>query len=115
MEDISRRGGLTPNAPKHTKTRLPEKRIHIQIDKKVQYFEGVVPEVWEFQIGAYPPAQNWLKVRKGRILQPEDIRHYQSICKALRETLSVMTEIELEIARHGGWPLRKIASQGPSL
>ena len=70
-----------------------------------QYFEGVVPEVWQFQIGAYPPAQNWLKVRKGRILQPEDIRHYQAICQALRETLSVMTEIESEIARHGGWPL----------
>ena len=70
-----------------------------------QYFEGVAPEVWEFQIGAYPPAQSWLKVRKGRILQPMDIRHYQAICQALRETLSVMTEIELEIQEHGGWPL----------
>lgn len=70
-----------------------------------QYFDGVAPEVWEFQIGAYPPAQSWLKVRKGRILQPMDIRHYQSICQALRETLSVMTEIEQEIQRHGGWPL----------
>lgn len=70
-----------------------------------QYFEGVAPEVWEFQIGAYPPAQSWLKVRKGRILQPVDIRHYQAICQALRETLSVMTEIELEIQQHGGWPL----------
>ena len=72
---------------------------------KHQYFEGVAPEVWEFQIGAYPPAQSWLKVRKGRILQPMDIRHYQAICQALRETLSVMTEIELEIQQHGGWPL----------
>ena len=70
-----------------------------------QYFEGVAPEVWEFQIGAYPPAQSWLKVRKGRILQPMDIRHYQAICQALRETLSVMTEIEQEIQQHGGWPL----------
>ncbi len=72
---------------------------------KRQYFEGVIPEVWQFQIGAYSPAQNWLKVRKGRILQPEDIRHYQSICQALRETLSVMAEIDKEIERHGGWPL----------
>ena len=72
---------------------------------KHQYFKGVAPEVWQFQIGAYPPAQNWLKVRKGRILEPVDIRHYQSICHALRETLSVMTKIESEIARHGGWPL----------
>ena len=41
---------------------------------------------WEFYIGAYQPAQKWLKDRKGRILSFKDIQYYEKIIVALAET-----------------------------
>jgi predicted helicase len=60
-----------------------------------QYFDQVLPEAWNFYIGGYQPAQKWLKDRKGRKLKFDDIRHYQRIGRALKETGEVMNEIEL--------------------
>ena len=60
-----------------------------------QYFE-CVPEVsWNFYIGGYQPAQKWLKDRKGRTLNFDDILHYQRIVVALKETDRIMKEIDL--------------------
>ena len=59
-----------------------------------QYFEGVPQVAWEFYIGGYQPAQKWLKDRKGRTLEFEDIRHYQKIIVALTQTHSLMQEID---------------------
>ena len=42
-----------------------------------QSFDGVTEEVWEFYVGAYQPAQEWLKDRVGKTLGYEEIRHYQ--------------------------------------
>ncbi len=55
-----------------------------------QYFDSVPEVAWNFYIGGYQPAQKWLKDRKGRILDFEDIMHYQRIIKALTETDRVM-------------------------
>ena len=41
-----------------------------------QYFDNVPLVSWNFYIGGYQPAQKWLKDRKGRTLNYEDIRHY---------------------------------------
>lgn len=62
---------------------------------KTQYFEGVPQIAWEFYIGGYQPAQKWLKDRKGRILNFEDIFHYQKIIVALTETDRLMKVIDL--------------------
>jgi len=59
-----------------------------------QYFANVPQVVWEFYIGGYQPAQKWLKDRKGRELQIEDILHYQKIIVALSETDRLMKEID---------------------
>jgi len=40
------------------------------------------------------PAQKWLKDRKGRKLDFEDISHYQRIIVALTETDKLMKEID---------------------
>lgn len=61
---------------------------------KTQYFDGVPQIAWEFYIGGYQPAQKWLKDRKGRILNFEDIIHYQKIIVALTETDRLMKEID---------------------
>lgn len=59
-----------------------------------QYFDNVPSVAWEFYIGGYQPAQKWLKDRKGRKLEFEDILHYQKIIVALSETNRIMKEID---------------------
>jgi predicted helicase len=58
-----------------------------------QYFADVPTSAWEFYIGGYQPAQKWLKDRKGRTLEFDDILHYQKIIVALTETARIMDEI----------------------
>jgi hypothetical protein len=48
----------------------------------------------DFYIGGYQPAQKWLKDRKDRALDFEDILHYQKIIVALTETNRIMQEID---------------------
>ena len=63
-----------------------------------QYFDNVPETAWDFYIGGYQPAQKWLKDRKERKLEFEDILHYQKIIVALSETdrlMKVIDKIEL--------------------
>lgn len=59
-----------------------------------QYFDNVPEIAWNFYIGGYQPAQKWLKDRKDRRLEFEDIWHYQKIIVALSETDKLMKEID---------------------
>ncbi|MDD4210667.1 MAG: N-6 DNA methylase [Bacteroidales bacterium] len=59
-----------------------------------QYFDNVPETAWNFYIGGYQPAQKWLKDRKDRKLEFEDILHYQKIIVALSETNRLMKEID---------------------
>jgi len=59
-----------------------------------QYFDLVPEHAWSFYIGGYQPAQKWLKDRKGRELNFDDICHYQKIIVALTETDRIMKEID---------------------
>ncbi len=76
-----------------------KQRVNIN---KEQYFEGVPPEVWEFQIGGYQVCEKWLKDRKGRVLTYDERVQYQKIIVALKETMRLMEEIDELIP---GWPL----------
>ncbi|WP_425639191.1 type ISP restriction/modification enzyme [Algoriphagus yeomjeoni] len=69
-----------------------EGRVYINSE---QYFDNVPELAWNFYIGGYQPAQKWLKDRKGRTLDFQDILHYQKIIKALAETERVMREIDV--------------------
>ena len=66
-----------------------------------QYFEGVMPEAWDFTIGGYRPAEKWLKDRRRRTLSYEDITHYRRICAVLAETPRLMSHIDETIELHG--------------
>lgn len=59
-----------------------------------QCFERVPESAWSFYIGGYQPAQKWLKDRKGRALDFDDIKHYQKIIKVLLETARVMKSLD---------------------
>ncbi|MEP7256096.1 MAG: type ISP restriction/modification enzyme [Ferruginibacter sp.] len=61
---------------------------------ETQYFADVPMSAWNFYIGGYQPAQKWLKDRKDRVLEFEDILHYQKIIVALTETDRLMKKID---------------------
>lgn len=85
------------------KTRYEDGKVWLN---KEQYFDGVPDEAWNFHIGGYQPAQKWLKDRKGRELNSDDILHYQEMIVALVETAGLMKEIDEVINKNGGYPLR---------
>ena len=59
-----------------------------------QFFENVPLVAWNFYIGGYQPAQKWVKDRKGRTLNYDDIEHYRKIIFVLKETDEVMREVD---------------------
>jgi hypothetical protein len=61
---------------------------------KQQYFDEIPRNVWEFYIGGYQPAQKWLKDRKGRSLNYDEIEHYQKILIALYLTIEIQVQID---------------------
>ncbi|CAN5126414.1 DNA methyltransferase [soil metagenome] len=73
------------------KTKYQEGKVYIN---DTQYFDNVPQTAWNFYIGGYQPAQKWLKDRKERKLEFDDILHYQKIIVALSETDKLMKEIE---------------------
>lgn len=67
-----------------------------------QYFDGIAPDAWEFRIGGYRPLDKWLRDRKERKLDFDDIDHYRSIAAAIEATMSAMADIDAAIAASGG-------------
>ena len=76
-----------------------KQRVYIN---KEQYFLGVEPEVYEFQVGGYQVSNKWLKDRKGRQLTFDDIKHYCRVVYALKATIRLMQEIDAAIPE---WPI----------
>ena len=74
-----------------TKPKYQDGKVYIN---DTQYFDNVPQTAWEFYIGGYQPAQKWLKDRKERQLEFDDILHYQKIIVALSETDRLMKEID---------------------
>ena len=66
--------------------------------KRGQHFEGIPPEVWEFQIGGYQPLDKWLKDRRGRTLSFDDCNHYRRITAALLDTIGLMAQVDETVA-----------------
>jgi len=80
------------------KTKYQDGKVYIN---DTQYFANVPQIAWDFYIGGYQPAQKWLKDRKERTLEFDDILHYQKIIVALSETDRLMKEIEkIEISEN---------------
>jgi len=79
--------------PRFDSAQRDDKKGKVYIND-TQYFDNVPKVAWEFYIGGYQPAQKWLKDRKGRKLEFDDILHYQKIIVALSETDRLMKEID---------------------
>jgi len=66
-------------------------RVYIN---KFQYFKGIPPQVWEYQIGGYQVCHKWLKDRKDRHLSLDEIKTYCRIVTALSKTIEIQEEID---------------------
>jgi predicted helicase len=73
------------------KVRYEDEKVWIN---KEQYFSNVKPEVWEYQIGGYQVCEKWLKDRKDRTLNLDDIETYCHIVTALSKTIELQKEID---------------------
>lgn len=70
-----------------------------------QYFDGVIPDLWAYQIGGYQVLAKWLKDRKGRFLTSADTIHYSRIVTALARTSNLQRTIDpiaAEVLHEGG-------------
>lgn len=87
-------GDNTVTKPRFVTSSVVEKSQGKVYINDTQYFDNVPLVAWEFYIGGYQPAQKWLKDRKDRQLEFDDILHYQKIIVALTETNRLMKEID---------------------
>ena len=65
---------------------------------KTQYFGPVALEVHEYQIGGYQVCDKWLKDRKERRLNLDDIRTYCRMITAIGQTLAIQQELDMVYA-----------------
>ena len=75
-------------------TKIQYKNYRVYINGS-QYFEGITPKIWEYQIGGYQVIRKWLSYRKGRVLNSEDIKHICKTATALSKTIEIQKEIDL--------------------
>ena len=59
-----------------------------------QYFEGIPPEIWEYQTGGSQVCDKWLKDRKGKSLSLDDVQHYGKIVSVLQKTIEIQKVID---------------------
>ena len=75
------------------KPQYDRESLRVYINKSC-YFEGVPEEVWEYPIGGYQVCDKWLKDRKGRVLQLDEIKQYCQMVTALKKTIEVQKELD---------------------
>jgi predicted helicase len=64
-----------------------------------QYFDGITPDLWSYQIGGYQVLAKWLKDRKGRFLTAADTQHYSRIVTAIMRTTVLQELIDMAMTR----------------
>jgi predicted helicase len=69
-----------------------EERLYVN---RTQYFGPVPREVYEYRIGGYQVCQKWLKDRRERRLELDDIRAYCRIVTAIGHTLTIQHQIDV--------------------
>jgi len=77
------------------KLRYDEKERRVYINQN-RYFEGIVKEVWQYQIGGYQVCGKWLKDKKKRksSLSLNEIKDYCKIVTAIQKTIKLQKAID---------------------
>jgi predicted helicase len=87
---------IGPGYPKHVGERV--------LVNKDFALEGVSRQTWQFCVGSHQVCKKWLRDRRGRSLEPSEVRRFQEIVSAIKATLHTMQEIDKLIQHHGGCP-----------
>ena len=98
-----------PNSGSNKVEKLKYENEQVWINKE-QYFDGVNEDIWNYQIGGYQVCEKWLKDRKGRTLNLDEIQTYCKIVTALSKTISLQNEIDKlyeSMANTIEWPSKK--------
>jgi predicted helicase len=66
-----------------------ENSVYINEDK---YFDNIIPEMWNYQVGGYRVLEKYLKDRKGR--QMEDPGHYCRMAEAISKTIELQKDTD---------------------
>ena len=90
------------NIIENTKYDCKECRVYIN---QIQYFENVVADSWEFEVGGYQVLQKWLKDRKNTKIGHDEVRYYEKIVESINRTIEIMSVVDSVISEAGGWPL----------
>ena len=64
------------------------------------------PSAWALHIGGYPVCESWLKHRKGRELDFEELEAFRSIVAAATVTVETVAAIDESLAEHRVFPSR---------
>ena len=83
---------------------LIEERLHVN---RTQFFGPVPREIYEYRIGGYQVCQKWLKDRKERRLELDDIRTYCRIVTAIGHTLTIQQQIDALYPEADSTPLQE--------
>ena len=71
----------------------------------IDCFKNIPLEVYLFEIGGYPVCQKWLKERKNKKLEEDDINTFKKIILSIKKTLIIMKNIDRIIEENGSWPI----------
>ncbi|MBI4722361.1 MAG: hypothetical protein HY769_05080 [Candidatus Stahlbacteria bacterium] len=73
------------------KVEFRDNRVEIN---KIKYFDKVLKNMWEYQIGGYQVLEKWLKERKDRILSYDELCNYNGCGTAIARTIQIQKEID---------------------
>ena len=92
-KDLDKTISKFPNSGNNKVEKLKYENEQVWINKE-QYFDGVNEDVWNYQIGGYQVCEKWLKDRKGRKLNLDEIETYCKIVTAISKTMALQSEID---------------------
>jgi predicted helicase len=88
---------------RYVATPHPKNKGKVQIFiNKTQFFDDIPQVAWDYVIGGYQVARQWLKDRKGRTLSFNDLKYFGTILAVLVESDRIQKDIDKEIP---SWPL----------
>jgi predicted helicase len=69
----------------------------VRLNRRGLHFEGISPEVWQWQVGSYRVLERWLRARAGQVLSLCAVREFRWIAEAVR--LSIELQRRLQTSR----------------
>ncbi|MFL6264363.1 MAG: type ISP restriction/modification enzyme [Thermoanaerobaculia bacterium] len=66
----------------------------VRLNRRGLHFEGISPEVWQWQVGSYRVLERWLRARAGHVLSLNAIREFRWIAEAVRLSVELQHRLQ---------------------